>query len=237
MNRIILLACGLLMPFLSKAQYVKVGPEVGVTYQTMSQTIYGNEFKTEYQMGLQLGAVVDIEINNDFYVQPGVLFKTQVGGLSSFEDNFSSGAGLPTSVFDRREYSINTLHIPIYVMFKTGEEFDDSKFFVGLAPYLDINVGGRFYQKYTHALNGVGIAKKKDEVVEFGSGHDKHFKRINVGLEAAIGYEFSFGLYIKANYGMGFLNMSPIADSQNKFYNHGGGISIGFLVPTQDRQF
>lgn len=237
MNRIILLACGLLMPFLLKAQYVKVGPEVGVTYQTMSQKIHGNDFKTEYQMGLQLGAVVDIEFEQGLYMQPGVLFKTQVGGLSSFEDNFSSGAGLPTSVLDRREYSINTLHIPVYFMYKTGEEFDDSKFFIGLAPYLDVNIGGRFYQKYTHALNGVGIAKKKDEVATFGSGQDKHFKRINVGLEAALGYEFSFGLYIKAAYGMGFLNMSPIASPQNKFYNHGGGLTIGFLVPTQHRQF
>ncbi|HLS70378.1 MAG TPA: porin family protein [Chitinophagaceae bacterium] len=237
MNKYIALFGLILSPLFVKAQYVKIGPELGATYSTMSQTHQSETYNSQYQMGFKLGVNIDVEINNDFYIQTGLYYKNGIGAHTSFEDRFSTGAGLPTSVYDRREYSVNAVHIPVYAMYKTGKEFDDSKFFVGAGPFIDINTGGRFFQEYTRALNGVGIAEKYDDVLRLGKGPDKHFQRVNVGIAATLGYEFSFGLYIKADYGLGFLNMAPLADGNNKLYSHGGGLSIGFLLPTVDRQF
>lgn len=237
MNKISLLALALLASLSLSAQYVKVGPEAGVIYQSMSQTVNGNSFDADYQLGFKLGAVVDIEFNRNFFIQPGIFFKTNIGGQTFFEERFSTGAGLPASSSDQREYTINAVHIPIYLMYKTGVEFDDPKFFVGLAPYVDFNIGGRYYQRYTHALNGVGIPNKYDRPVNFGTGYENDFKNVNFGIEAAVGYEFRFGLFIKGTYGLGLLNMSPVSNGNTKIHTHGGGLTVGFLLVTEHRRF
>lgn len=237
MNRIILLLAMLISPLFLKAQFVKVGPEIGATYQSMTQKIYGNKYTTDYQMGMQVGAVVDIELHTNFYLQTGLHYKSHVGGLGSFDDHFSTAAGLPTSTHDKRTYALNTLHLPLYAVYKTGEEFDDSKFFVGFGPYLDFHMNGNFKREYTHALNGVGITKKSDDMMKFGTGHQNDYKRVNFGFELMTGYEFSFGLYIKGFYGAGILNMNPVGNYSNKFMNHGGGLTLGFLIPTTDRWY
>jgi len=216
---------------------IKIGPEAGVILTNMTQKIDGNKYETDYKFGARIGAVVDIPLNRMFYIQPGLSLTANNGTESSFRKYYSSGAGLPTSVDDNREYSVTYLQMPVYFMFKTGKEFDDNHFFVGIGPYLNVAVGGRFKQVYTTTLNGLDRPNYFDRTIKLGDfRQEDDFRYADVGLNAMLGYEFKNGLFFRGYYGIGLLNMAPGGNKDNSFKNMGGGLTIGFLFSTEPRQ-
>jgi hypothetical protein len=218
------------------AQTIKVGPEVGATYVTMSQKLNGASRETNYQLGFKVGGIVDIQLNDYFSLQPGLFISANNGTESKYERFYKSGAGLPTSDYDRRNYQTTYIQIPVYALYKTGKEFDDPHFFFGIGPYFAYGIGGRFKQDYTNTLNGVDITKRYDYTMPFGNDRTKDKLRpFDLGANVTIGYESPMGLLFRAYYGIGFLNIAPSGNSDNCFRNQGGGLSIGFLFKTSNR--
>lgn len=216
---------------------IKIGPEVGATYNTMLQKINGNTYDTKYQFGVRMGAVVDIPLNSFFYIQPGLNFSAYNGATSTFSNYYASGDGIPTRVYDQREYQVSYVQAPVYFMFKTGREFDDNHFFAGIGAFLNVAVAGRFDQTYTTTLNGLDRPVYYDRAINLGDfkQQDDH-RTIDVGVNLMMGYEFKNGLFFRGYYGTGLLNMAPGADANNNFRHMGGGISVGFLLSTEPRQ-
>src|SRR5690554_8004962 len=92
--------------FTTFGQTIKIAPEFGGVYQTMNQKFYGEKRETQYQLGIRVGGVVDIGFSNNFSIQPGAFIQTNSGSESYFEEYYSTGAGLPTSTHDRRNYHV-----------------------------------------------------------------------------------------------------------------------------------
>lgn len=211
------------------AQDLKIAPEVGGTYQTMIQKINDASFETKYQAGLRLGANVDIGLNTNFSIQTGLFLNLNSGAEASFTRNYFLGSGLPAKDQDNRRYHLNYLQIPIYAVFKTGKEFDDPHFFVGVGPYFAAVIGGRFEQEFTNSLNGMDLTKRKDQPISIGTELKDDIKPFDLGVQATIGYEIPIGLYIRAFYGIGLLNVFPGKLPDSHFRNHGGGITVGYF--------
>jgi hypothetical protein len=237
MKRILCFIAALGMGAQAVNAQVKLGPEAGVTYNTMLQKINGVDYDTKYQFGVRMGAVVDIPLSPALYLQPGVAFSAYNGGKSTYTRYYASGEGIPTRVYDQREYQVSYINIPVYFMYKTGRNFDDNHFFVGLGPFMNIAIAGRFDQIYTTTLNGLDRPVYYDRALNIGDfkQQDDH-RRIDVGVNVMLGYEFSNGLFFRGYYGTGLLNMAPGADMDNRFRHMGGGLTVGFLIPTQPRQ-
>lgn len=213
------------------AQDIKIGPEVGATYNTMSQTIEGADYSTNYQLGFRIGGVVDYQFNEAFSIQPGLFLSANNGTESHNQTNFKTESGVPASIIDRRNYSITYVQLPVYALFKTGAEYDDPHFFVGVGPSFNLGVGGRFKQDYSSTLNGVGRPQKYDDDVAFGNSRTKdQIRRFDISANATVGYELPVGIFFRAYYGIGLLNVAPGSEHNNSFRNSGGGISIGFLI-------
>jgi hypothetical protein len=212
------------------AQDIKVGPEVGVTYNTMSQKLNGTSRETNYQFGFRIGGVADFQINEYFSVQPGLFLSVNNGTESYYERFFKTGSGLPSSEHDRRNYKITYLQLPVYALYKTGKEYDDPHFFVGIGPSFNLGIGGTFKQEYTTTLNGVDVPKRYEYGMPFGNDRiDDKIRRFDLSANVTLGYEMPFGLYFRAFYGLGLLNVAPSGNSDNCFRNSGGGLSIGFF--------
>jgi hypothetical protein len=60
-------------------------------------------------------------------------------------------------------------------------------------------------------------------------------RRFDISANVTVGYETPFGLYFRAFYGLGLLNVAPAGNSDNCLRHSGGGLSIGFLFKTSDR--
>lgn len=64
--------------------------------------------------------------------------------------------------------------------------------------------------------------------IKFGSGDDE-FKPFNVGGNVIVGLQFAGGLFIAANYNMGFTNISNVDNSDNSFKTRYAGLRVGFM--------
>lgn len=212
------------------AQDIKVGPEVGATLNTMSQTVNGNDYSTNYQLGWKVGGTVDIQFNQSFSLQTGLSLSMNNGTESRYEQFYKTGAGIPSSETDLRNYSITYLQLPIYALFKTGPEFDDPHFFFGVGPSFNVGVGGRLKREYTYTTNGVDRPTPYDNSVNFGNDRvNDDLRRFDLSANATLGYEMPSGLFFRAYYGIGILNLAPEGGANNAFRNSGGGISVGFF--------
>lgn len=219
-----------------KAQDVQLAPEVGVLYQSMTQKINDSKYNTEYQIGAKVGAHLDISFNTRFSLQTGAFLQLNTGAESSFTKNYYLGSGLPTSDKDVRRYHINYVKVPLMAVIKTGAEFDDPHFTVGFGPYVAYAIGGNFQQEYTNTLNGEPLTKRYDEPLKIGNHIKDHIRPFDFGLQAALGYELPFGLYFKAHYGVGLLNVFPKGVPNSFFRNHGGGLSAGYYFDLTKRK-
>jgi len=215
------------------AQDIKIAPEIGATINTMSQTIEGTDYNTTYQLGFRAGAVMEYQFTQNFSLEPGVFVSFNNGTESNHTRNYSTEAGVPASSIDRRNYSVTYLQVPVYALFKTGVEYDDPHFFFGIGPSFNLGIGGRFRQDYSTTLNGIGRPQKYDDAIDFGDSRTKdQIRRFDISANATIGYELPMGLFFRAYYGVGLLNVAPGSEHDNSFRNSGGGISIGFLINT-----
>jgi hypothetical protein len=215
------------------AQGFKIGPELGATYNTMSQKLGGTTRETNYQVGFRVGVVSDIKFAEQFALQPGLFLSVNNGTESYYERYYRTAAGVPTSDHDRRNYQFTALQLPVYAMFKTGKEFDDHHFFFGIGPSFNYAISGNFKQEYTNTLNGKSLVKRYDYTLPIG--YDKvndKLRPFDISANVTIGYEMPAGLFFRAYYGLGLLNVAPGGDSDNCFRNSGGGLSIGFLFKT-----
>ncbi|WP_157976853.1 porin family protein [Taibaiella helva] len=212
------------------AQSIKVGPEAGVTLTTMSQKLKGISGETNYQLGFRIGGTADFQINEYFSIQPGAFLSLNNGTESYFERNYKTDAGTPAGERDRRNYGISYIQVPVYALYKTGKEYDDPHFFVGIGPSFNFAVGGWFKQDFDRVLNGVPTTSRYDHSAYVGNDRKKdQIRFFDLSANATVGYELPFGLYFRAYYGIGLLNVAPGGDSDNCFRNSGGGISVGFF--------
>ena len=218
------------------AQTIKVGPELGATYNTMFQKINDQSRETNFQVGFKVGGVADFQFGDHFSLQPGLFLSVNNGTESYYQRSFKTGAGTPSSEQDRRNYQVTYLQLPIYAMYKTGKEFDDPHFFIGIGPSVNYAIGGRFKQEFVNSLNGVPVPKRYDYSIPLGNDRVKdRLRPFDLAANVTVGYETPFGLFFRGYYSIGLLNVAPSGNSENCFRNSGFGLSAGWLFKTSDR--
>ncbi|RYZ34881.1 MAG: PorT family protein, partial [Sphingobacteriales bacterium] len=217
------------------AQDIKIGPEVGANYVTMSQKLNGATRETNYQVGFKVGAVADFAFSDNFSIQPGLFLSLNNGTESYYEVFYRTGAGVPASDKDRRNYNATQLQLPVYAMYKTGKEFDDPHVFFGIGPSFNLGIGGQYEQEFITTQNGVDRPQRYDFSLPYGNDRIKdRMRRFDIAANVTVGYETPFGLYFRAFYGLGLLNVAPSANSDNSMRHSGGGLSVGFLFKTDN---
>lgn len=227
-------ALGLIAITVSAQPVIKIGPEIGGTFGTMSVKYDNETYETQYQPGIRVGAVLDFGFSNHFSLQPGVFYTTNNGTESNFSKNYFEGGQVPASLKDRRRYHINYFQVPVYALYKTGDDLS-SRFFIGGGPYLNIAVGGTFQRDYTNTLNGQNIVMRRDYPIGIGNDRTDEIRRLDFGLQATTGFETKSGLYFRLFYGYGILNGAPgDFGLGNEYHQSRGGITIGYLFKLND---
>lgn len=212
------------------AQNIKIGPELGGIYTTMSQKIDGESRETNFQFGARAGVAADFQICDNFSIQSGLFLSFNNGTESNYMKSYRLGSGQPASERDERNYSITYLQMPIYAVYKTGVEFDDPHFFFGIGPSINYAVGGRYKEVSTHTLNGQSLPNRYDYALPLGyDAHTDKLRPFDIGANATVGYEAPSGWFVRAHYSLGLLNIAPGGNADNVSRTMGGGLSVGFL--------
>lgn len=208
MKKTILIASMSLFAFGAKAQQVTFAPEVGLNLFNQTQKLGNTELSPDYKVGFKAGGVVNIPVVAGFYIQPGLFYSTK--GFKYSDEVL----GIKTETSTNLGY----IEVPVNALYR----FDLGNaggLFVSAGPYAAFAVNGK--NKTT-----VGSIETKNDI-EFGSDPGET-KRFDYGLNAGLGYETPWGVYVRAQYGLGLANLTNVDNGTVR--NKGFQFSLGFTL-------
>jgi len=200
-------------------------------------------YSTGNLIGFHVGAIVDIGINEFFYIQPGILL-TSKGGEINEESNETESNG---DYYKRKsEESITPYYIDIPIMLSLKGKLNDHLALRAQAgPYIGFGLFGKLESKYERdentSYNGIEQRSEKSKIKNifsptasekeefesslFDDGF-KGFNRFNAGIGFGGGIEFD-GLYIGVNYNYGLTNLYKDKNYLG-LYDRTLGITVGY---------
>ncbi len=190
-----------------KAQ-TKLSIEAGLLSSGYTGKSGGKMIYTADKWGGRFGVGFDSKVSKRIYMQTGLLYV-----MNGYLQNTTKGD---------LNWSVNTLEIPLNVVYKT-DRLGGDRIFVSAGPYFGVNLSGtKKYSpfdstSYTQTLNA-------------GNDPRDDIKYFDMGLGANVGYEFKKGLFVRLHYQVGLANLNQVGDENNKLKNKNQGISIGYLL-------
>ncbi|MCW3120733.1 MAG: hypothetical protein JWQ38_225 [Flavipsychrobacter sp.] len=170
---------------------------------------------TTTKIGGRFGAVVNIPLNEHFYLQPGVLYV-----MNGFKQSFLGLIELKAH--------INTAEVPVNLFYKFGDG-DNKPFFIGAGPYFAYNVVGGMKVNINPALSST-VSSVTNTKLDIGSDSTDFVKAFDCGFGVNAGYQLAMGLFVNAHYQFGLTNLIPIDINGYSIKNHNYGISIGYMI-------
>ena len=193
--------------FTGKAQ-IGFGPEVGFNLSNYTGKSDGKKISHSPKYGGMFGGILELELNEHFYLLPG-FFNYRNGYAKSY------AGGTKT-------YAVNTFEVPLNIEYKFGPP-QKVKFFIGAGPYFDLNYDG------TVITSVAPIYSTYD--IKMGNSAADDIRSFDIGLGAFGVYQITRGLFFRARYQYGFLNMLPQGNSENSLYNRSFSLSVGYVFP------
>lgn len=223
MKKVLTIAC--FMPVAAAAQaQVTVTPEFGGNLSKFFGYTYdadANERHTTYydwMLGPKAGIGIDIPIgSNGFSIEPMVNYSVRTSRLThDTEDSL-----LQTTT------AFSFVEVPINLKYSWSIKRYTGKLFVQAAPYVAYGLQGK--SKYVETVKKPlhSTTETTGDVV-WGDSEPHEFRNLDYGAYFGIGYQFEWGLQIRANYGLSLGNMSNVTDAK---YNPGSvfNFTVGYV--------
>jgi Outer membrane protein beta-barrel domain len=192
----------------------------GVNFQNLNgKDADGKKDNGKLKAGFNLGAVVEIPLAPDFYLQPGLLYSTK----GSKNDDEFLGQKISSKL------NLGYLEVPIHFIHKPV--LGNGHLILGLGPYIGFGLNGKFSLEFGGDKTESDV-KFKNTVKASDSNEYAYVKRLDAGANLLAGYEFANGLSFQLNTQLGLLNIAPdyegATNDESKTSNTGFGLSLGY---------
>jgi hypothetical protein len=184
--------------FASSQAQIKSEYLFGINLSTMSVKKNGISYNPDMPVGFHFGGFFEIPVTDNFDMQPCLLF-------SAKGSNY---------VIDTLDYTISPIYIeiPVNALYSFGS--DHVKVSLAAGPYVAFGIGG-------YKIESGGNLK----TIRYGSGENQDLKTFDAGVN--LGARLSIGsLMISVQYGLGLVNISPVAANGSEMKNQVIGISV-----------
>lgn len=213
MKKLLLLAASACLFAVSANAQLRYGPEIGLNinkfdYEFDNQNI---DLDESTNIGLRIGAAMDICIAKHLTLQPGIYYSAK-GGERDFFDVLGN----------KYEESVDIGYIEIPLILNYYFDAGPGRIFVGLGPTAAIGVNADLKQTIT-ASNG-GVLENEDDI-DFGS-EPGQLDRTDIGLMFNLGYDFDMGLFIRPFVNWGLSDLSN--DTNFAVHNRTFGLGVGW---------
>ncbi len=202
MKKLFLLTALVLFSLTISIAQVNFGAKAGVNFSNFSGDNEHNEMRT----GFHVGVVAELEISEQFSVQPELVYSAQGADYknSGFEGGFYDGA-----------YKLNYINVPVVAKYYVSE---------GLSLEVGPQVGFLISAKEDWEDINTGESAEDDDVKD-------SFKGIDFGANLGIGYKMESGLNFGAHYNLGFadLNDDPETFGTDTYKNSVIQVSVGYF--------
>jgi len=190
----------------ASSEGITFGIRAGIDLQNLNgKDATGASLKNDLVVRYDAGINLAIPIAPDFYVQPGLLFRTKGAKVDW---------GTTTSTIN-----LYYLELPIHLLYKPL--LGTGRLILGFGPYFAYGLGGK--TNYGGTSYDVTFENSNDPL-KIG----RTFKPFDAGADLAAGYEFSNRLSFQLNAQLGLINISPDYENSTTIKNTGFGISAGY---------
>jgi len=190
------------------AQQITIDPEVGLNFGKIRTKISDNSSESDdNKTGLRIGAGVNIGLSQGFYVKPGLYYGNK---------------GSQTSSNTLGDYKTNLHYLELPVNLGYQYKINGGKaggIFAEAGPYIAYAISGKYKG------DNIPVIGSTETDIEFGSGTTET-NAFDWGFNFGGGYESPWGVYLKAQYGLGLGNLSNVDDVKSN--NRGWGLSLGY---------
>lgn len=211
MKKIILVLVVLTTTFSVTQAQVRFGVQAGAAFASLNSEIDGEDQDFESRIGMTLGFLADVPITDNFVFQPALNYVQKGGKMEETE----------SGVTVRESLTFSYIELPLNFVYRSAPE---SGFFAGIGPVIGFGVGGKTKFKMS---GGGGPDIEEEEDINFGSGEDE-VKPLEIGGNIVAGYQLPNGVFIAANYNMGFTNLYNDAPDGYSLKNSYFGLKVGF---------
>lgn len=225
-----LFGCSLLQ---ASAQSLGIAPEIGLNFTDLYTRYNGIYSSNNIRVGVKLGGVLDVGITRSFSIQPG-LFYSMKGATQDFT-TYSTVGNTVQSQETKYNYRIDYLEFPVNFQYKFSHS-PMGHYFIGAGPYWGLALGGRATMETGTTVvnynNGFVTSRDRGSSYYLNIGNNPavdDVRRFDMGLNFNAGYQFRHGLLLRANYGLGLVNILPGGDANNYMRNWGLGLSVAYL--------
>jgi hypothetical protein len=201
--------CGtlLLIAGMAAVANAQIAFESGLNMASLSLTKDGNSVSSSFKESANIGVLGGMRLGDHIYFEPGIFFQSGGAKLTS-----------PEQVF-----SINTIDIPLFIQYKSGEKCG-SRFLFGIGPDIGYNLSGSYHRPSSK------FAPDSGRVFVVGTGKYDDLRKRSFSIGVNVGYLFSKHFYIRARYLAGLSNLNPTRDPNNKMVPSSFAINLGYVI-------
>lgn len=179
----------------------------------------GTKLSNSLVPGFNIGFNYEIPIAPEFYFQPGLHFVTK-GTKGPIVYTNNSGSHSIT-----REIKMNYIEMPLNLVFKPL--LGVGHMVLGFGPYVGYCIGGK--------AKFIGSPVPVDSDIQFEKAVPDndvnsliYFKKIDIGANFFVGYEFQNGINLILNSQLGLVNINSNTTSKIENKNTGFGLALGY---------
>jgi len=185
----------------SKDMNIKFGAKVGLNLATITGDLENIKSRTSFH----LGGVAEIEINEDFAVQPELLYSAQ----GATYDNFT--------------LAIDYINLPIMAKYFVTEEFS-----LEAGPQFGFLLSAKLKEDSSNNGNGGGTVDTLGRRAESVDVKDS-VKSFDYGLNFGASYLVDPNIFVSLRYNLGLANGNDFDDSEGDFKNSVFQLSVGYF--------
>jgi Outer membrane protein beta-barrel domain len=212
---------------------VSFGIQAGANLASLKSEFTSGGTKTKEKgktkVGFVAGVVANIPFSSSLSFRPELNF-IQKGGKFS-----STNVTGPITSTDKDNFTLNFVELPLNIVFSLPA--GPGRFCVGAGPNISYGLSGK--DKYSSTSSGQGFptqsssgtTKIKFDGDENSTDPNIHFKALDFGANAFVGYKMDMGLFLNVGYTYGFSNLNPNPNSSLK--TAGLFLKVGFAFGGQ----
>jgi hypothetical protein len=198
------------------------GPGISNMSDKDNEVNYAKENGYKVRLGYNAGALVGIDIADNFQLQTGLMFSSKGFRITEVE----KGSGF----YERESFitRITYMEIPVLAKFNFNLQ-SDAKIFVSAGPTLGIALGGQLIDKYRYREDGMRGRSKDMVRIEWGDSDISFLKRVDMGLMLSTGIQlkdFQLGVF----YNQGLINISDYGNEDAVTRNRMFGLSVAYVI-------
>jgi hypothetical protein len=189
----------------------------------------GSEADRQHVVGMQIGLTLEVEIGNDFYVQPALMYQGK---------GFKGKDAWPVVIGEESEFKANLSYVvlPVNLLFKPSLG-NSGRLLVGAGPYVGYGIGGSWESEAELLYDDIRLSQTQGDVgftrdgLVGNMGTYNYGKTWDYGVGLLLGYEFLEQYTLQFNGDLGLANLQYYYGEYNsgkQLKNRAFGISLGY---------